>query len=167
MASKEAIYYYNANKRTERREVHMKKLSPLEKSEKYGEELMYEFARWNELNTGKQKIVDPFCADGDNMNLCREHIIYCRLKVEEELPENLYPEAYFWKVPDKVSNNYIANKESIAAQARKRIKEVKQMPGYQKLIQLKPQYELVSNPKSDSHFGVFFLYSNFLRSQFC
>lgn len=70
-----------------------------------------ELARWKTLYTEGGS--DPFWADGVNLNLVRNHILYAKKKCEEELPESEYPELYYADIPPKVDNNYMAKSEKI------------------------------------------------------
>ena len=108
--------------------------SPLEKSIDYGKQIMDELNRWNELQAGRQLIKDPFWPEGCNMNLCRNHILYYRGKIEEELPRQLYPAAYFLDVPPKYPNDYIANEDTIIASAKERLETIIHMEDYLELL---------------------------------
>ena len=54
---------------------------------------------------------DPSWPDGSNMNLVRNHILYCRVRIEEIYKETgmPFPEEYFLLVPPEVPENYMAN----------------------------------------------------------
>lgn len=65
---------------------------------------------------------DPFWPDGCNMNLTRNHIIYCKKKIEElcrETGETL-PDEYYIPTPPEVDNGYMANLKQ-----RQRVKRLK------------------------------------------
>ena len=51
---------------------------------------------------------DPFWPDGVNMNLCRNHIIYLRKQIEQELKPEYYPEEYCMVIPKEVDPEYQA-----------------------------------------------------------
>lgn len=63
---------------------------------------------------------DPFHADGANMNLIRNHILYHKNQIEETYQNDAarYPEIYFRKLPPEVANNYMANAGAIRDTAR-------------------------------------------------
>ena len=54
---------------------------------------------------------DPSWPDGSNMNLVRNHILYCRVSIEEICKEAgiPFPEEYFLPIPPEVPENYMAN----------------------------------------------------------
>jgi len=65
---------------------------------------------------------DPFYADGTNMNLVRNHIMYYKNKMMEEYGRDYekYPEIFYRELPPEVNNNYMARAGEIkdgAAQA--------------------------------------------------
>ena len=64
----------------------MKKQEPVD----YGKKIENEFRIWEALKTDGGS--DPFWADGCNMNLVRNHIIYYKRKIEETLKPEEYPE---------------------------------------------------------------------------
>lgn len=53
---------------------------------------------------------DPFWADGVNMNLTRNHIIYYKMRLRELCPDGNLPEEYFLPTPPEVDDNYLAPK---------------------------------------------------------
>ena len=56
---------------------------------------------------------DQFWPDGVNMNLCRNHIIYIRKRIVEELDPGTYPEEFSLEIPEEVNDNYMANPSEI------------------------------------------------------
>lgn len=71
-------------------------------------ELEQSFNRWNALACGE--CGDPLWADGTNMNLVRNHIIYYYRKLEEMgiVVRNLFGEPVDERpIPPKVPDNYI------------------------------------------------------------
>ena len=83
----------------------------------YARDLETEFRCWENLkNYGGH---DPFWADGANMNLVRNHIIYYKQKIEENCSEDAYPPIYFQKTPPKVDKDYMARTDEIRQNARK------------------------------------------------
>ena len=68
----------------------------------YAHDLAEEFKCWDNLkNYGGS---DPSWADGVNMNLVRNHIIYYKQKIEENYSEQDYPAIYYQETPPKVDN---------------------------------------------------------------
>ena len=66
---------------------------------------------------------DPFYADGVNMNLIRNHIIYdkCQLlEICEKLNEPV-PEEYYIQTPPKVDNNYMCKDGPMFEVRRQRV----------------------------------------------
>lgn len=92
------------------------------------QELHASFARWEQLREhGGQ---DPFWADGANMNLVRNHIIYYKQQLEELYPEGNYPDAYYRQTPPEMPANYMARADEIRANARKALEVYKQDKDY-------------------------------------
>ena len=60
---------------------------------------------------------DPGYADGVNMNLIRNHILYYRRQIEEAMPPQAYPDIYRRDLPPEVDRDYMARKEDIKAAA--------------------------------------------------
>ncbi len=69
---------------------------------------------------------DPFWSDGVNMNLCRNHVIYLRKRIENELDPGDYPEEYFSELPDEMDVNYMANPNGIRKKATVVLKTLKE-----------------------------------------
>ena len=55
----------------------------------------------------------PSWADGVNLNLVRNHMLYYKGKIEELYPEEKRPDIYYEAVPDEVDNDYMARKDEI------------------------------------------------------
>lgn len=72
------------------------------------------FDRWEHLREYGGS--DPSFADGVNMNLVRNHIMYYKEKIEETLPP--YPEIYYRETPPKVDMDYIARPDEIRENAK-------------------------------------------------
>lgn len=84
----------------------------------YAAELENSFARWDELfkNGGS----DPFWADGANLNLVRNHIVYYKEQLAKQ--ENTLlglPQIYYRELPPVVDCNYMARPDEIRENARK------------------------------------------------
>lgn len=86
----------------------------MDKKKKLEQELIDAYYQWNFLyeNGG----TDPFWPDGVNLNLVRNHIIYYKFSMEKL---DFYPEAYYWELPQKVEDSYMANIEKIYGDAKK------------------------------------------------
>lgn len=81
----------------------------------YAAALENSFARWDFIH--EHGCSDPFWADGVNMNLVRNHIMYYKQKLSEEATLFLLPEAYYLEVPPEVDNNFMARPEEIRQNA--------------------------------------------------
>lgn len=86
------------------------------------EELAMSFERWEYLKEHGGS--DPSYADGTNMNLVRNHILYYKNKIMEEYGADYekYPEIFYRELPPKVKDSYMARAGEIkdgAAQALK------------------------------------------------
>ena len=89
-------------------------------NENLAEELEKSFERWEHLKEHGGS--DPFYADGTNMNLVRNHIMYYKNKMVEEYGRDYekYPEIFYRELPPEVDNDYMARAGEIkdgAAQA--------------------------------------------------
>lgn len=90
--------------------------------------LTEELEHWEEIyNHGCQ---DPFCPDGVNLNLTRNHILWYKRQIEENLEEKDYPECYSLPVPPEVEQGYIADREGILADAQLTLKTVQNTQDY-------------------------------------
>ncbi len=81
----------------------------------YAAALENSFARWDFIH--EHGCSDPFWADGVNMNLVRNHIMYYKQKLSEEATLFLLPEAYYREVPPEVDNNFMARPDEIRQNA--------------------------------------------------
>lgn len=89
-------------------------MSRKENAVDYEAALKNSFDRWNQLNEHGGS--DPTFADGVNMNLVRNHIMYYKEKIEETLPP--YPEIYYKETPPEVDADYIARPDEIRENAK-------------------------------------------------
>lgn len=82
----------------------------------YAAELDEAFKHWEYVKECGAS--DPFYADGVNLNLIRNHIIYYKKMIEEttSLP---YPDIYYREIPPEVDVDYIAKKDEILSDAKK------------------------------------------------
>ena len=88
--------------------------------ENLAEELAKSFERWEYLMEHGGS--DPFYADGANMDLVRNHIMYYKNKMVEAYGSDYekYPEIFYRELPPEVKNSYMASAGEIkdgAAQA--------------------------------------------------
>lgn len=81
----------------------------------YAAALENSFARWDFIH--EHGCSDPFWADGVNMNLVRNHIMYYKQQLSEEATLFLIPEAYYREVPPEVDNNFMARPDEIRQNA--------------------------------------------------
>lgn len=88
--------------------------------EELAEKLEERFARYDDvLENG---CFDPSWADGMNLNLIRNQIIYFKAKIENSLSEDDYPEIYYRKTPALVDYEYMARANDIRVQAHDALK---------------------------------------------
>lgn len=73
------------------------------------------FARWDFIH--EHGCSDPFWADGVNINLVRNHIMYYKQQLSEEATLFLLPKAYYREVPPEVDNNSMARPDEIRQNA--------------------------------------------------
>lgn len=99
----------------------MKEYTPEQKIKNCREEIMKCIEHWED--TKDNGCYDPFWADGTNMNLTRNHILYNKnILLEICTQENIHlPEEYYLQTPPEVDNNYMAN-----LQQKERVKRLKQ-----------------------------------------
>ena len=84
----------------------MKRSDAKKKGEEFGVEIRENMERYEELR--QYGGTDPFWPDGVNMNLCRNHIIYLRKQIEQELKPEYYPEEYYMVLPKEADPEYQA-----------------------------------------------------------
>ncbi len=62
---------------------------------------------------------DPFYADGTNMNLVRNHILYCKNKMVEEYGSDYekYPDIFYRDIPPEAEDGYMAKSWEIRDKA--------------------------------------------------
>jgi hypothetical protein len=91
--------------------------------------LIESHARWEHLYT--QGGSDPFWADGGNLNLVRNHIIY-----ERRILEGLgyFPEIYGREIPPEVDPDYMARADEIKRNAKEVLESYQSSENYQYLL---------------------------------
>lgn len=106
--------------------------------------LLNEFAHWESLyaNGGR----DPFCPDGTNLNLIRNHVIWAKKEIERYLDEADYPEIYSRPLPPEVPNDYMARADEIRSTAPGILKSLESHEDYVWLLQ--NQNSIPSTPAS-------------------
>lgn len=92
-------------------------------------ELLACYDQWNKLYQHGGS--DPFWADGCNLNLVRNHIMWYKHKLEEE---NRFPDVYYRELPPEVDNSYMARADEILVNSARSLAIYKQDPDYQYLI---------------------------------
>lgn len=85
----------------------MKKNTILLEIGKFTEYLKCDYSHWRELF--HEGCSDPSWADGVNINLVRNHILYAKSKLEELLGHNFfaYPIEYYYPEPAEVPNDHV------------------------------------------------------------
>lgn len=92
------------------------------------QELSLSFNRWDTLYSEGGS--DPFCSDGSNLNLVRNHIIYYKRIIEEIHPELMESDIYMRQTPKEVSNNYMAKADNIRENAKRTLNILKNDENY-------------------------------------
>ncbi len=71
--------------------------------------IMDSVGRWDSIN--ENGCNDPAWPDGCNMNLVRNHVIYYKRRILEICSQEGFavPEEFYFPVPPKVNDNYMAN----------------------------------------------------------
>ncbi len=84
----------------------------------YAAELERNYARWDEVCTNGGS--DPFWSDGVNLELTRNHILYCKEQLAKQ-ENSLFglPDVYYRETPPEVDSDYMARPDEIRANARK------------------------------------------------
>ena len=84
----------------------------------YAAELENDYARWDELFAKGGS--DPFWADGVNLNLVRNHILYDKEQLEKQ-ENSLFdlPDVYYRETPPEVDSDYMARPDEIRENAHK------------------------------------------------
>lgn len=93
--------------------------------------LQQSFDHWHILYT--QGGSDPFWADGVNLNLVRNHILYYRKRIDELSPDETRRELYHREPPPVVESDYMANPEEIRQKAKASLQKLEQDENYRYL----------------------------------
>lgn len=103
------------------------------KKEKLIAELISDYDIWDRQY--REGAGDPFYTDGDNLNLKRNHIIYDKRQIEENLSEDEYPQEYYRELPPELPHDYMAKAEEIRRKAAELLKAARASPDAQYLLQ--------------------------------
>lgn len=96
-----------------------KKITLEQQIKQLSKELVEELKHWQYLR--EHGCQDPFWADGVNMNLTRNHIIYYKMRLRELCPDGNLPEEYYLPTPPEVDNNYLARQNEYFETRKERI----------------------------------------------
>lgn len=90
-----------------------KKLTPEQEIQQYRECLMEEYEHWGEIKM--HGCNDPAWTDGQNMNLVKSHIIYCRFKIHEICVADgfPYPPEISLPIPPEAPAGYMASLDQV------------------------------------------------------
>ena len=114
-----------------------RKPSPAVELETMTKELQTAFADWKTVY--ENGCNDPFWADGTNLNLIRNHIIYYKGKIEELCREFHFkaPSVFSKETPVKVSEDFLAADGKYCAMERlERLRRFKNPPKREVPVQL-------------------------------
>lgn len=111
-----------------------KEKSPEQQLKEISKELKSEIDCWHSLRTQGEN--DPLWADGYNMNLTRNHVIYDKERIKMICEENSLdlPEEYHIPTPPKVPNYYMAKPKQILKDAEESLAKYKADENYKWLI---------------------------------
>lgn len=96
------------------------------------ENIVQDLKHWQYLR--EHGCQDPFWADGVNMNLTRNHIIYYKMRLRELCEAGSLPEEYYLPTPPEVDNNYLARQNEYFETRKERIESCP----YDKITTKKP-----------------------------
>ena len=102
------------------------------KQEDYGLKLQESYDNW--AHVYEHGCSDPFWEDGVNLGLIKSHVIYYRNKIEETMPPENYPAAYFKELPPEVDQRYMARPDEIRAAANAARARYMTDPNYQYIL---------------------------------
>lgn len=99
----------------------MRKKTAREKFDDYRKGIVESVSHWKSIK--ENGCHDPAWADGCNMNLVRNHILYYKKKISElcSIEGFRIPEEYYLPTPPEVDNNYMVNLEQ-----KDRVKRLRQ-----------------------------------------
>lgn len=114
-----------------------KTLNPKELSQRLGKDIRENVEKYYGLK--EEGGSDPFWADGVNMNLCRNHILNDRKRIEAELNPEEYPQEYYLEIPPIAYDGYMAKADEIRFKARKTLEALKANEDFLYLRSMLPQ----------------------------
>ena len=100
--------------------------------EDYAAELQKSHERWAYIY--EHGASDPSWEDGVNLNLVRNHILYYRDKIKDNMPPENYPDAYFKEIPPEVNQKYMARSDEIRTAAKESLARDKADSNYQYIL---------------------------------
>lgn len=106
------------------------------------------FAHWKDLQENGGS--DPTWADGCNMNLVRNQIIFTRQRIDQLATDDHREELYFRPIPPIVDNNYMARPAEIRDMAKATLAVLEADPNYQFLRKRVPRLD----PKTVKQMGL-------------
>ena len=94
-----------------------------------------EYASWNDIHQNGCR--DPCHADGVNLNLVRNHIIYTKEKIKEYCEqESVEPSPILlMELPPQVASDFMANAESIKENAKCLLTRITELPEFTELTE--------------------------------
>ena len=118
-----------------------KKENLAEEYNAYTKRLEESFRQWDELK--KNGSQDPFYADGVNMNLVRNHIIYDKGELERICKASLFklPDIYYEETPEEVPMDFMARPEEIRRNSLRTLNTLQSHPDYKYLVSLRSMAE--------------------------
>lgn len=86
----------------------MPRASKVPTARELSDSLVSNYRRWRDIYLNGSS--DPFWEDGCNLELVRNHIIFDKRRIEEALGDKyfLYPDSYFYPLPDRVDQKFMA-----------------------------------------------------------
>ncbi len=109
-----------------------KKITLEQQIKQLRENIVQDLKHWQYLR--EYGCQDPFWADGVNMNLTRNHIIYYKMRLRELCKDGNLPEEYYLPTPPEVDNNYLARQNEYFETRKERIESCP----YDKITTKKP-----------------------------
>lgn len=109
-----------------------KKITLEQQIKQLRENIVQDLKHWQNLR--EYGCQDPFWADGVNMNLTRNHIIYYKMRLRELCKDGNLPEEYYLPTPPEVDNNYLARQNEYFETRKERIESCP----YDKITTKKP-----------------------------
>lgn len=109
-----------------------KKITLEQQIKQLRENIVQDLKHWQYLR--EYGCQDPFWADGVNMNLTRNHIIYYKMRLRELCKDGNLPEEYYLPTPPEVDNNYLARQNECFETRKERIESCP----YDKITTKKP-----------------------------